>query len=183
MIPDPAGSSASVISLREYREAKIDGERELNRNFRAASAAEFGVFKESLQKETREARENVIAKLEVLNELRKAVETDRSLFVRGDKFDAEMRARDSRIEALGSNSSTKVEGVERLLGSRLDGLEKWQAQIQSADLKTAVGGHDTRIQALEDWRNKLLGIGITVGLVSGLVGAFLMRLISGLFGK
>jgi hypothetical protein len=181
MRPDPAGSSASVISLREYLEAKIDGERELNRNFRAASAAEFGVFKESLQKETREARENVIAKLEVLNELRKAVETDRSLFVRVEKFDAEMRARDSKIESVTNAAYTKTDAVERLLGARLDVLEKWQAK--SGDLETSVGKNDARIKAIEDWRNKLLGIGIMVGLVSGLVGAFLMRLIGGLFGK
>jgi hypothetical protein len=159
MRPDPAGSSSSQISLREYLEAKVDGERELNKTFRDSAAKEFELFKESLAREIREAAQNVSDRLKLLNELRAEVISDRANFVTREKYDAEMGARNIRVDL----------------------LERWQAK--ASDLDKDVGDHGTRIKTLEDWRNKLLGIGITVGLVSGLVGAFLMRLISGLFGR
>lgn len=205
MKPDPAGATSATISLREYLEAKIEGERELNRNFRDATAAEFRIYKETLLKETREARENVVAKLEVLNELRKAVETDRSLFIRGDKYDADMKGRDLKIEAAASVGLTKTESVERLLGARLDVLEKWQAmasartmtietsaarldvlerwQAKVASLEGDVSTSHARLSALEEWRSKLLGIGLILGLLAGIVGAAIMRVLMGMFGK
>lgn len=181
MKPDPAGATSSQISLREYLEAKIEGERELNRVFRNATSEEFRVFKESSAKEIAEARETVKDKMEVLNELRKAVETDRSLFIRGDKYDADMKARDAKIENIASASSAKTDAAERLLSSRVNALETWQAK--SGDLSTTVEKNEIRIKAMEDWRNKLLGIGVMIALFAGLVGALLMRLIAGVFGK
>jgi hypothetical protein len=170
--PDPAGATSSTISLREYLEAKIEGEREINRNFRAAAKEEFFAFRENLTKETDDARLTIAEKMEVLNELRRAVETDRSLFIRVDKYDADMKARDAKIEALG-----------QLIGSRIDPIEKWQAGIVAAGLPAEVASQAQRIKAQEDWRNKLLGIGVMIVLFGGLVGALLMRLLSGVFGK
>lgn len=181
MQPDPAGSSSPQISLREYLEAKIQALDQSGKDFRTAQSAEFKEFKANLTKETREAQANVAAKMEVLNELRRAVETDRSLFIRVDKYESDVKARDGKLESVAASAYAKTDSAERLLSSRVSSLETWQAK--SGDLSSTVDKNEARIKAMEDWRNKLLGIGVMIALFAGLVGALLMRLLSGVFGK
>jgi len=184
MKPDPAGATSSTISLREYLEAKIEGEREMNRNFREAQAAEFSIFKETSSKEIAEARQNVKEKMETLNELRRAVEQDRAQFVRIEKFDADMKARDAKVDAVATAAYAKTDGVERLLATRLDILEKWQARMMGSGIESA-GGEITGLQKAgagstgrgEGSKQTLLYIVMAITLLSTILG------ILAVFGK
>ena len=212
MKPDPVGSTRSEISIREYFEAKLQASNEINQAYNEAQRkalelqaeeyerrfdvlrAEllaavnsqvntFNVFKESLAREMVEGKQTVKDKMEVLNELRRAVETDRSLFIRADKYDSESGARSARIEAL-ERWQVKSQAVHMSvaqLETRIGTIEQWQNK--NGDLGTTVGKNEARIKGMEDWRNKLLGIGVMIALFSGLVGALLMRLLAGVFGQ
>jgi len=190
-----ADDLASPIGLEVLVE-RVKHERELNKTFRDAATDEFRTFKASLSKEIMTAAAAVDKELAHLNELRREVTTDRGLLVRIDKYDADVKGRDNKLDALEKSLGSRLELLERTSSERahlvsqfgtslqrLDVLERWQSELKSVNLSETVGKHEARIKSQEDWRNKLLGIGVMIALFAGLVGALLMRLFTGVFGK
>jgi hypothetical protein len=183
MKPDPAGATSSQISLREYLEAKIDAECRQNKIFREAQAKEFDLFKESQAKEIREAAANVSDRLKLLNELRAEVIQDRANFITREKYDAEMGARNVRVELLEKWQASRAGFHDQVaaLQATVSGLERWKNE--NASIAAVVDAVDKRLDAMETWRSKLLGVWLGIGFLAGLAGAALMRVLTGFFGK
>jgi hypothetical protein len=121
--------------------------------------SEFRTYQKTMEVSLKLAAEGIEGRLKLLNELRAEVLSDRANYVTRDKYEAEMVGRNLRIEA----------------------IDKWIAAASGTE--TEIATSQARIKALEDWKNKLLGLGVMIALFSGLVGALVMRLFSGVFGK
>ena len=119
----------------------------VNTNFELRDRA-LSIQQQANEEALRLAAERMEARLTQLNELRSEVTSDRSNFITRVEF----RALEDKVAAITNQYMTR-----ELYDSHSDVKNK-------------------RISALEKWQAKIIGIGAVLVLLSGLIGASIMRL-------
>lgn len=84
------------------------------------------------------------------------------------------RLEDQALMLANRNIETKLEHLNKL---RTEVLEDRANYITWSKYESDSKGFDIRLKALENWQSKLIGVAIGIGLVSGIVGGIIVRLL------